>query len=124
MTFEDLETVDPELYRGLVYFKENAIDDEEETDIFFTVEHQFAGQNRTVELVPGGASVMLTEANKHQYITLMTRCGRSSIRSFVHSFVRACVRAEVRAFVGSLVRPPSSSWTSSTTTRTHAHARA
>ena len=99
VTFEDLESVDPDLYRGkdefkswngggisvisdasvgfvvvgLLFFKTNPLDPTEESDITFVVKHSFAGNLRTVELKPGGSEIMVTEENKHEYIELMTQ---------------------------------------------------
>ena len=105
VTFEDLESVDPALYRGqlllkrlfsflilkmlpiccwqphdvchlystgLLFYKENKLDDDEETDVMFAVDRTFAGELRSVELIPGGSTIMVTESNKLEYIQRMT----------------------------------------------------
>jgi hypothetical protein len=57
---------------GLLCYKQNELDSDDETEVTFSVERTFAGEHRVVELVRGGASIMVTEKNKHEYIALMT----------------------------------------------------
>ena len=38
----------------------------------FAVDRTFAGELRSVELIPGGSKIMVTESNKLEYIQRMT----------------------------------------------------
>ncbi len=42
-------------------------------DLTFTAETDFFGRKETVELVPGGKDLRVTEANKLQYVNLVAR---------------------------------------------------
>ncbi|KAI5885615.1 uncharacterized protein SCHCODRAFT_01176478 [Schizophyllum commune H4-8] len=63
---EDLEAVDAELYRALRWMFENNI-----TDVLFetfSIEEETSTGLRVVELIPGGAQIPVTEANKKEYV--------------------------------------------------------
>lgn len=65
---EDLELVDPEHYKSLVWLLENDI-----TGVIhntFSVEHNAFGEMRVHELKPGGKDVEVTEENKKEYVKL------------------------------------------------------
>jgi hypothetical protein len=59
---EDLEDIDPHTARGLMWILKNYIG--EELGLNFTYEEEVLEQKITIELVPGGAEVAVTEANK------------------------------------------------------------
>jgi E3 ubiquitin-protein ligase NEDD4 len=65
-TLADLESVDMELYKGLIWMLENDITDVLEED--FTVTEDHFSEIKTVELWPGGADIPVTEANKKEYV--------------------------------------------------------
>lgn len=65
---EDLEDVDPDLHRSLVWMLENDI--EEVLDHTFCVESSSFGQFQEHELKPGGAEIKVTEENKKEYVKL------------------------------------------------------
>ncbi|XP_050227038.1 E3 ubiquitin-protein ligase UPL7 isoform X2 [Mercurialis annua] len=64
---DELSTLDPELYRNLLYVKHY---DGEVKDLFldFTVTEESFGKRHVVELKPGGKDVCVTNENKMQYI--------------------------------------------------------
>ncbi|CAG2217515.1 SMURF [Mytilus edulis] len=64
----DLEDVDPELHRSLVWLLENDI--ESVLDHTFSVEHSSFGQVTQYELKPGGDDIKVTEDNKKEYVRL------------------------------------------------------
>ncbi|XP_041362701.1 E3 ubiquitin-protein ligase SMURF2-like [Gigantopelta aegis] len=68
VTLDDLESVDPELHRSLVWMLENDI--EEVLEHSFSVEHSSFGQVQEIELKPGGKDMCVTEENKKEYVTL------------------------------------------------------
>ncbi|CAH1794803.1 unnamed protein product [Owenia fusiformis] len=66
ITLDDMETVDPELYRSFTWMIENDI-----TDVLhntFSVEHEAFGEIQTHELKPGGGEIEVSEENKKEYI--------------------------------------------------------
>lgn len=64
----DLEDVDPELHRSLVWLLQNDI--EAVLDHTFSVEHSSFGQVTQYELKPGGNDIKVTEENKNEYVRL------------------------------------------------------
>ncbi|XP_061191877.1 E3 ubiquitin-protein ligase SMURF2-like [Saccostrea echinata] len=68
VTLNDLENVDPELHRSLVWLLENNI--EAVLDHTFSVEHNSFGKVQEYELKPGGRHVEVTEENKSEYVKL------------------------------------------------------
>lgn len=65
-SLSDLEGVDAELHRSMVWMLNNDITDVLELN-FTTTEDRF-GEIREVELKPGGAAISVTEANKKDYV--------------------------------------------------------
>jgi E3 ubiquitin-protein ligase HUWE1 len=63
--FKDLETVDPEFFKSLVWILENDITDIME--LTFSVESDDFGVLKIVDLKPDGQSIAVTEANKREY---------------------------------------------------------
>lgn len=68
ITLEDIESVDPELYRSLQWMLDNDISALE--DITFSVNHDAFGQITVKELKPAGKDLPVTEANKREYVQL------------------------------------------------------
>ncbi|XP_078316680.1 E3 ubiquitin-protein ligase SMURF2-like [Crassostrea virginica] len=68
VTLNDLENVDPELHRSLVWLLENNI--EAVLDHTFSVEHNSFGKVQEYELKPGGRHIKVTEENKSEYVKL------------------------------------------------------
>ncbi|KAF9204758.1 hypothetical protein BGZ49_004916 [Haplosporangium sp. Z 27] len=67
---DDLPSLDPELYRGLMHLK-NYDGDVEDLSLDFTVADQELGQSISRNLVPGGNKIQVTRENKIRYIYLM-----------------------------------------------------
>ncbi|KAG1714616.1 E3 ubiquitin-protein ligase SMURF2 [Nymphon striatum] len=68
ITLEDIESVDPDLHRSLVWILDNDITDV--IDCAFCVDHNSYGQHQVHELKPNGTDVPLTEENKKEYVKL------------------------------------------------------
>ncbi|KAI5622734.1 E3 ubiquitin-protein ligase SMURF1 isoform X1, partial [Silurus asotus] len=64
----DLETVDPELHKSLVWILENDITSV--LDHTFCVEHNAFGKFLQHELKPNGRNISVTEENKREYVRL------------------------------------------------------
>ena len=68
--FQDLEAVDPEFYKSLVWILNNDITDVIEAS--FSVEVDEFGSHKIIDLIPDGRMVPVTEANKREYVKLVT----------------------------------------------------
>ncbi|CAL5387651.1 unnamed protein product [Camellia sinensis] len=67
---DELSTLDPELYRNLMYVK-HYDGDVKELCLDFTVTEESLGKRHIIELKPGGKDVYVTNENKLQYIHAM-----------------------------------------------------
>ena len=68
-----LDSLDGELYRGLIYLKNYQGDVEADLALSFTVADEEFGVSHTTELIPGGAEVPVTRENRLSYIYLVSR---------------------------------------------------
>ncbi|KAI5799845.1 hypothetical protein EDC01DRAFT_764959 [Geopyxis carbonaria] len=69
VSLKDMETLDLEYYKSLLWMLENDI-----TDIItetFSVEVDEFGARRTIGLIPDGANISVTQDNKQEYVRLM-----------------------------------------------------
>ena len=69
VSLKDMETLDLDYYKSLVWMLENDI-----TDIItesFAIEANDYGVKKIIELVPGGCNKAVTEENKHEYVRMM-----------------------------------------------------
>ncbi|XP_065855485.1 E3 ubiquitin-protein ligase UPL7 isoform X2 [Euphorbia lathyris] len=67
---DELSTLDPELYRNLMYVK-NYEGDLRDLSLDFTVTEESFGKRQVIELKPGGRDVCVTNENKMQYVHAM-----------------------------------------------------
>ncbi|KAI0061554.1 HECT-domain-containing protein [Artomyces pyxidatus] len=65
---DDLRSLDPELYNGLLFLKHYP-GDPEELSLNFTVADEEFGVAKTIDLIPNGSNVTVTRTNKLEYIT-------------------------------------------------------
>ncbi|KAK9830284.1 hypothetical protein WJX72_010812 [[Myrmecia] bisecta] len=89
LTYLDIEAVDPEYFKNLVWMLENDITDV--LDLTFTEEADYFGKKELVELKPGGAAIKVTEETKREYVDLvaqhrMTGAIKAQINSFLTGF--------------------------------------
>lgn len=68
--YRDVEAVDPTYYKSLVWMLENDITDV--IDLTFSIEVDDFGTNKVIDLKPNGRYIAVTEANKHEYVSLIT----------------------------------------------------
>ncbi|XP_012225415.1 E3 ubiquitin-protein ligase Su(dx) isoform X2 [Linepithema humile] len=71
LVMKDIESIDPEFYKSLVWIKENNID-ECGLELYYSVDFEILGQVIHHELKEGGDKVRVGEENKEEYIRLMT----------------------------------------------------
>lgn len=85
--YRDVEALDPEYYKSLVWMLENDITDI--IDLTFSIETDFFGTKETVDLKPDGRNIPVTEANKHEYVTLVTEQKlTTAIKDQINAFVQ------------------------------------
>ena len=66
---KDMESVDSEYYKSLLWIKEN---DPSGLDLTFSVDQDAFGQTSLAELKPGGANIPVDNNNKDEYIKYVT----------------------------------------------------
>jgi E3 ubiquitin-protein ligase HUWE1 len=87
VTYHDIEALDPQYYSSLNQLLGMPID-ELGLELFFTAETEFLGRKTELELVPGGAAVAVTDANKWDYVQLLAAHKMtSSIRGQTNAFL-------------------------------------
>lgn len=70
-SFEDLKTVDPQLFEGLQKILAYQQDDmDEQFGINFQVSYDYFGEKRHHDLIPNAENVYVTQLNKYQYVEL------------------------------------------------------
>ncbi|RKP39991.1 hypothetical protein BJ085DRAFT_20779 [Dimargaris cristalligena] len=67
--YRDVEAIDPEYYKSLVWMLENDITDL--FDLTFSVEVDEFGKKQTIDLKPQGREIAVTEENKLEYVKLV-----------------------------------------------------
>ncbi|XP_030719350.1 NEDD4-like E3 ubiquitin-protein ligase WWP2 isoform X1 [Globicephala melas] len=70
-TLKDLESIDPEFYKSIIWIKENNLE-ECGLELYFIQDMEILGKVTTHELKEGGESIRVTEENKEEYIMLLT----------------------------------------------------
>jgi hypothetical protein len=65
----DLELADPAFYNSLIWVRDNPIDGV--LHLTFSLGYEEFGESRTVDLVPNGSQISVTEENKLEYIRLL-----------------------------------------------------
>ncbi|TRM60846.1 HECT-domain-containing protein [Schizophyllum amplum] len=68
---DDLVSLDPELYNGLIFLK-NYDGDFEALSLNFTVAVEEFGEAKSMDLVPNGSNIPVTKENRLQYIHLVS----------------------------------------------------
>ncbi|KAL6938672.1 hypothetical protein ACO0OL_001220 [Hanseniaspora opuntiae] len=63
---KDMESIDPEYYKSLIWILENDITDV--LDITFSLETENSGKYESHDLIPNGSEIAVTEENKKEYV--------------------------------------------------------
>lgn len=71
LTTKDIESIDPEFYNSLIWVRDNNLE-ESDIEMYFGVDFEILGQVVHHELIENGDKVKVTDANKEEYIKLMT----------------------------------------------------
>jgi len=88
--YSDIEGVDPEYYKSLRQILEYNLEDIS-LELTFSAEVQTFGRTKIVDLIPNGRNIAVTDANKIDYIRLishhrLTSAIRSQIDNFLEGF--------------------------------------
>ncbi|KAL8279266.1 hypothetical protein RQP46_008303 [Phenoliferia psychrophenolica] len=115
---DDLATLDPELYNGLIFLKNYTGNVEADLSLNFTINDDDFGLSRTIELVPGGSDISVTNENRIKYIYLTSnyrlnaqmapQCAAffSGLSEIIpERFLRMFNQAELRMLVGGVDQP-------------------
>ncbi|KAH0552405.1 E3 ubiquitin-protein ligase Su(dx) [Cotesia glomerata] len=71
LIMKDIESIDPEFYKSLIWIKENNID-ECGLELYYSVDFEILGQVIHHELKENGDKIRVVEENKEEYMRLMT----------------------------------------------------
>ncbi|KAJ1022444.1 hypothetical protein NDA16_003433 [Ustilago loliicola] len=84
--YRDLESIDPEYFKSLEWMLNNDITDI--LDFTFSVDDEEFGETKVIDLKPNGTNIAVTEANKQEYVRLVTEQRLTkSIRSQIDTFL-------------------------------------
>ena len=69
ITIQDLQGIDESSFNSINWMLENCIE-EQQLELFFTIDEECMGAITTYELVPNGKNIRVTEENKQEYVEL------------------------------------------------------
>lgn len=89
-TYHDMEAIDPDYYRNLQTILEFNLADIG-LELTFSIEDHSFGRSQTIDLIPNGRTVHVTEDNKNEYVRLvcqhrMTTAIQSQIKAYLDGF--------------------------------------
>lgn len=88
ISYHDMEAIDPEYYRNLHSILDNAIEDLG-LELTFSAEQSNFGKVEVVDLIPNGRHVSVTDANKMEYVKLVTHHRMATgIRQQIDAFLK------------------------------------
>ncbi|XP_063900327.1 uncharacterized protein LOC135119874 [Zophobas morio] len=93
ITLRDIEKLDEQLHRSLLWLLEN--NGVEELNMRFTIDVVVNERVRSVELLPGGRNKLVTDLNKEEYVSCLidwrvhreTKAQLSALKSGFHEFI-------------------------------------
>jgi ubiquitin-protein ligase E3 C len=69
--FDDLPSLDREMYQGLLFLKNYEGDVEKDLSLNFTVTDESFGKSKTINLIPNGSQTLVTRSNRIKYVMLV-----------------------------------------------------
>ena len=91
VSVKDMESLDPDYYKSLIWMLENDI-----TDIItetFSVDNDKFGVVETIDFIPNGRIIAVTEENKHEYVRLMVEWKLTgSVKEQLDEFLKGKVK--------------------------------
>jgi E3 ubiquitin-protein ligase HUWE1 len=100
--YTDMESIDLELYKHLIMLLENDLP-VLGLDLTFSLDHSEFGVKKSVELIANGASITVTNVNKHEYVRLVCQeriidSIRPQINSFLEGFYNIIPKSLISIF--------------------------
>ena len=100
ITLEDMEFVDADYFKSLVWIRDN---DPEILCLTFQVDDEVFGEQVTKELIKGGGDIQVTERNKTEYIDKMTEWRfisriKNQMSSFMEGFYDVIPKGSIDCF--------------------------
>lgn len=100
--YTDMESVDLQYYRNLVMLLENDIQ-QLGLELTFALDASEFGVNKSIELMPNGSTIAVTNENKHEYVRLvcqekMIGSIRLQINSFLEGFYTIIPKSLISIF--------------------------
>ena len=100
--YTDMESVDLQFYKNLVMLLENDIQ-QLGLELTFSLDASEFGVNKVIELIPNGATMNVTNENKHEYVRLvcqekMIGSIRQQINSFLEGFYTIIPKSLISIF--------------------------
>ncbi len=86
MYVEDLEDIDPDTAKSLLWILENDIG--EDLGLTMAYQSECLGQRELIELLPGGQHILVTEENKKEYV-----------KKLAHEKMTGLIRRQSKAFM-------------------------
>ncbi|KAI8816378.1 uncharacterized protein EV422DRAFT_571763 [Fimicolochytrium jonesii] len=115
---DDLPSLDPEMYAGLMFLKHYTGDVERDLGLTFSLDKDEFGNMRTVNLIPDGSNVAVTRENRIQYIYLVAnyklnvqiqrQCAAffSGLTDLIHpGWLRVFNQQELQSLLGGTTHP-------------------
>lgn len=89
-TYHDIEAIDPDYYKNLKMILEYNLEDIG-LDLSFSTEAHSFGRSHTIDLIPNGRNIKVTEENKEKYVSLicqhrMTTSIEKQIKAYLDGF--------------------------------------
>ncbi|KAI9329266.1 hypothetical protein BDR26DRAFT_939429 [Obelidium mucronatum] len=99
--WKDMEAIDPSFHKSLQWILENDITDI--MDLTFSTEVDDFGVERIIDLKPNGRNIEVTEANKQEYVALiteqkLTKAIQQQIEAFVGGFQNIIPKELIKIF--------------------------
>uniref|UniRef100_A0A1I8AYZ7 HECT-type E3 ubiquitin transferase n=1 Tax=Meloidogyne hapla TaxID=6305 RepID=A0A1I8AYZ7_MELHA len=100
--YQDIESEDPEIFKSLEFLLKNSIEDLG-YDLMFCVEVEEFGVRSTRQLKENGSKILVTDANKQEYVHLMcqmkmTGSIRQQLNAFLEGFYELIPRSLISIF--------------------------
>jgi hypothetical protein len=83
-----MESIDPDFYKSLRWMLDNSIDGV--IDQTFSIEEEKFGETETIDLIPDGQNIAVTDENKEEYAHL--GCFTWFLRTLTFFFSGICVQ--------------------------------
>lgn len=100
ITLSDLQEEDGDIHRSMLWILENDITGV--LDSTFSADHDYLGDMTTIDLIPNGRNIAVTQSNKHSFVEAMvawrlSRGTENQLNALLHGLHEIIPRAELQA---------------------------